>query len=225
MTKFKAALIHLSLSALVIGLFFLTLYSIWYPQPFFAISGVVEPLKLLVMVDVIVGPLLTFVVYKKGKKTLKLDLSVIVLMQIFALAYGANTIYQGRPSLLVFNNGQFHYMAEKFAKNQELKVESLKPSLFSKPKLAYAANIKVLDIYNAYAEFVEIDQPELMLLPHSLSLENMKAKFKNKEAEIDELNEKYQQDAILFFILDKQQSQYYVVFSTTKNQIIDYLKF
>ena len=46
-------------------------------------------------IDVILGPLLTLLVYKQGKKTLLFDLTVIVLLQISALGYGLWTISQG----------------------------------------------------------------------------------------------------------------------------------
>jgi hypothetical protein len=225
MTKIKAALIHLTLSVLVVGLLFLTILYIWYPKPFFEISGVIEPLKLLIMVDVIIGPLLTFVVYKQGKKSLKLDLSIIVLLQIAALFYGVYTIYKGRPSLIVMNNGQFHYLVEKYADNDKLKYDALKPGIFSSPKMAFLTQLDDLDIYSAYAEFEPIENFNLTVMPHSLSLDNMMAKFKVKEKELDSLNKKYKDDEIVFFILDKDQAKYYVVFSTRQNKIIDQLKF
>jgi hypothetical protein len=66
----------------------LVIYYIWYPKPFFGISNTIEPLKLLILVDVIIGPLLTFIVYKKNKSTLVMDLSIIALLQIGAFFYG-----------------------------------------------------------------------------------------------------------------------------------------
>jgi hypothetical protein len=36
-------------------------------------------------VDVIIGPVLSFMVYKEGKKTLKMDLSIVILLQALAL--------------------------------------------------------------------------------------------------------------------------------------------
>jgi len=225
MTKLKAALIHISLSIFVVGLLFLSIYYIWYPRPFFEISGVIEPIKLLVMVDVIIGPLLTFVVYKKDKKRLKFDLSIIALLQIAALFYGAHTIYNGRAGLLVVSNGQFNYLTEKYAHNDELKFDALKPSIFSPPKMAFLTQSNGLDIYSAYADFEPIEDYNLTVMPHSLSLDNMMAKFKDKEKELKALNEKYKEDEIVFFMLDKDMAKYYVVFSLRQNKIIDQLKF
>ena len=51
--------------------------------------------------DVIVGPLLSLLVYKEGKKTLKMDLSIIVLIQVLATGYGVYAIAQSRPAWIV----------------------------------------------------------------------------------------------------------------------------
>lgn len=224
MTKFIAAFIHISLSILIVGLLFFAIFYIWYPKPFFDIFGVIEPMKLLVMVDVIIGPLLTFIVYKKGKKTLKLDLTVIALIQISALFYGAHTIYMVRPSSIVMSNGQFNYLAEKFVHNDKLKFDELKPSIFSSPKMAFLTQLNGLDIYSAYSDFEPIKDYNLTVMPHSLSLDNMKSNFKGKEKELEAMEEKYHSENIVFFMLDKEQAKYYVAFSTRQNKIVDQQK-
>lgn len=225
MTKIKAAFIHLSLSIVIIGILFSIVYLIWYPKPFFNFSGVVKPFKLLILVDVIIGPILTFIVYKQGKKSLKFDLSVIAIIQLSAMIYGSYIIYSGRPSTVVFNNGQFQYLIEKHAKNEELIYSELEPSLFSKPKMAYIKNFSSLDIYNGYAYFEPLTDYDTMLKFHSLTVENMKAKFKSKITEIDVLEELYKDDEIVFFKLDYKGSTHYVVYSINQNEIIDYLNF
>ncbi|BFN01415.1 hypothetical protein MOXK23_05290 [Moraxella sp. K23] len=62
---------------------------------------------MLLAIDVILGPLLGLLVYKEGKKTLKFDLSTIILIQIAALCYGVFSIEQGRPAWLVYNVDRF----------------------------------------------------------------------------------------------------------------------
>ena len=62
---------------------------------------------ILLGVDVCLGPLLTLIVYKSGKKTLKMDLTIIVLLQLSALIYGLHTMAEGRPAWLVFNVDRF----------------------------------------------------------------------------------------------------------------------
>ncbi|WP_180174768.1 TfpX/TfpZ family type IV pilin accessory protein [Acinetobacter sp. YH01022] len=98
---------HLLLSFLValwvVGLVFF----IWYPSPLATAVGVMHIFLMLLVIDVILGPLLGLLVYKEGKKTLKFDLSVIILIQIAALCYGVFSIEQGRPAWLVYNVDRF----------------------------------------------------------------------------------------------------------------------
>jgi len=56
---------------------------VWYPPPLFQLLGGFELLLLIVAVDIALGPLLTLVVFKSGKKRLKFDLSVIALLLSF----------------------------------------------------------------------------------------------------------------------------------------------
>ena len=105
--RLKFSLSHLLLSfliaLLVIGLVFL----IWYPSPLATAVGVTHIFLMLLVIDVILGPLLGLLVYKEGKKTLKFDLSIIILIQIAALCYGVFSIEQGRPAWLVFHADRF----------------------------------------------------------------------------------------------------------------------
>lgn len=51
----------------------------------------------ILAVDTTLGPLLTLVVFKPGKRGLKFDLAVIALAQISALTYGVFTLFEGCP--------------------------------------------------------------------------------------------------------------------------------
>lgn len=139
--KLKAFLVHFSVSALVLGSFFLLLFFFWY-RGFFAVIDVDRPLLLLVGIDLILGPLLTFIVYRKGKRTLVFDLSVIVLLQIVAFVYGAYVIYQGKPSLMVDYNGRFEVVFEKeIPANKQAELQT--SGLFSQPQYASINTDKV----------------------------------------------------------------------------------
>lgn len=106
-SRWKAAVIHLGLSAAVaLGAVFL-LYFFWYPQPFFEASGGKFLLTLLVAVDVVLGPLITLIIFDTKKKSLKFDLAVIALVQLAAICYGMHTMYLARPVFMVYSNSQF----------------------------------------------------------------------------------------------------------------------
>ncbi len=98
---------HLTFSLIVALLVLGLVFQFWYPSPLSKAVGVTYILLMLLVIDVILGPLLGLLVYKEGKKTLKFDLSVIILIQIAALCYGVFSIEQGRPAWLVFYADRF----------------------------------------------------------------------------------------------------------------------
>lgn len=101
MTRWKAAGIHLLLSALVIGAIAAWVLSVWFPPALLPMSGIAGLILLIAVVDLTLGPFLTLVVYKAGKPSLRFDLAVIVLLQIGMLGYGLYTLAQNRPIFLV----------------------------------------------------------------------------------------------------------------------------
>lgn len=105
--RLKALLVHLAGSVLLAALALGLIYGLWYPAPLATAVGVSSIVLLLLAVDVVLGPILTFAVYQPGKKSLRFDLAVIVLIQLAAFAYGMATIAQGRPAWLVFNADRF----------------------------------------------------------------------------------------------------------------------
>jgi len=55
----------------------------------------------MLAIDLTVGPLLTLIVYRQGKRGLKFDIAVITIAQMAFLAYGLQTLWQSRPVFLV----------------------------------------------------------------------------------------------------------------------------
>lgn len=94
---------HFGLSCLIALTILVWVFFCWYPSPLAKAVGVTHIFLMMLAIDVIVGPLLGLLVYKESKKTLKFDLSVIILIQICALIYGVYSIAQGRPVWLAYN--------------------------------------------------------------------------------------------------------------------------
>lgn len=107
MSRFRASGFHFVISLLV-GLVLLALsWFMWYPAPMLMAIGGHEIFLLVVGIDVVLGPLLTLVVFKSGKKTLKFDLAVIALLQIAALVYGVSTLLEARPAYVAALGDKF----------------------------------------------------------------------------------------------------------------------
>ncbi|QTN22901.1 pilus assembly protein [Rhizobacter sp. AJA081-3] len=107
--RWKAAFIHLLVTITVACLSGLLVFGVWYPYPYRIISGGLELFVLLVSADVIVGPLLTAVVFSASKsaRQLRLDISVIALVQVAFLLYGLHTVFAARPVYLVYEVDRF----------------------------------------------------------------------------------------------------------------------
>ena len=111
MNRFKAAGIHLIISLVIVITVLTIMYLLWYPGEYFTLMGGKTLIMIIASVDVFIGPLLTFAVYKVGKKSLKFDLFCIGFVQIIALTYGIYVMFQSRPVFTVFNKTQFQISA------------------------------------------------------------------------------------------------------------------
>lgn len=107
--RLKASALHLTVSLAVAITAAILVFEFWFPYPYREISGGRELFLLLISVDVVLGPVLTFMVYdqRKAWPKLKLDLFAIVLLQLSALIYGMWTVSVARPVFLVFEIDRF----------------------------------------------------------------------------------------------------------------------
>lgn len=101
MSRWKAAGIHLAISLAVVLALGALMLSTWYAKGLFQFAQADKLLLLVGAIDVTVGPLLTLLIFKAGKKGLKLDLSLIGLAQIAFLVYGLSVVWISRPAFLV----------------------------------------------------------------------------------------------------------------------------
>lgn len=106
----QAFLSHLGLSLII---FLVVLYFIvfhWYPQPFFTTDGGWQGVRLIAAVDIILGPLLTLIIFnpKKPKFELRMDISIIAFIQFAALFSGLYVVHNERPVAKIFQDGTFH---------------------------------------------------------------------------------------------------------------------
>ena len=120
MSRWKASGIHLLLSAAIAGAVLIFMLTLWYPWPLFEVAGGSGLIFILVGVDVTLGPLITLIIFKAGKKGLKFDLTVIASLQLAALAYGVHTMFLARPVYLVFTVDRFELVTAKDLDPQDL---------------------------------------------------------------------------------------------------------
>ncbi|QQZ29861.1 hypothetical protein HMY34_14445 [Thiothrix subterranea] len=137
-TKLKASLLHLLISAIVVSCFAGFALLIWYPSPFLQISGILSILLILVSVDLILGPLLTFIIYRPKKPKLAMDLAFIGIVQIAALGYGMYTIHQGHPAYIAYTVDRFTLINIADVNPLDAKHTDLQASGWWKPITVYS---------------------------------------------------------------------------------------
>jgi hypothetical protein len=107
-------------SAAIVGGACALIFLVWYPDPYFVATGAWQVLRVLIGVDLVLGPLLTLIVFKPGKRGLKLDLAVIAILQLAAFVYGVTAIYRARPYFTVFAVDRFYVLARQDVVPDEL---------------------------------------------------------------------------------------------------------
>ena len=108
MSRTKAAFYHFLISAVVFAVLAYLILFVWYPDFFFALDGGWEGLRIIIGVDLVLGPLLTLVVFKSGKPGLKMDLALIGLFQSMCLSAGTYVVYSERPTFFIYYEKHFY---------------------------------------------------------------------------------------------------------------------
>lgn len=189
MSRWKAAFIHLLISFFVVGSVAAYIIYFWYPPALMHMAKADRLLMLIGGVDLVVGPLLTLIIYKAGKKHLKLDLAIIALIQFSFLTYGLYTTWNSRPVFLVAVPDRFELVfaneitAKKLSQARLAKFKTLsmtKPLLVGAqmPNNRKEAEDIILSAVNGQGDiqtmpkyFVEYSQVSMALLARGKPLE------------------------------------------------------
>ena len=120
MSRWKAAGFHLLISICAATLAACVIYLVWYPPPYFRVAGGSSLMLLIMSVDVVLGPVLTFAIFKSGKKGLHFDLTVIGILQVVAFCYGMSVIARARPVFVVGEVDRFVVVAANSLEDADL---------------------------------------------------------------------------------------------------------
>ena len=113
---------HLVVCVLVATIAALLVFLIWYPAPWRQMLGVESIFLMLMGIDIVCGPLLTFILAssQKPKRTLVLDLSVVAMIQVAALGYGMWSVFVARPVVVAFEVDRFVVVSANEVASKEL---------------------------------------------------------------------------------------------------------
>jgi len=120
--RFVAFAIHflltLALGALAAALIFL----VWFPDPFQTMVGGTKLFELVVVCDLVLGPLISLVIYdkSKGRRKLVLDYTIVGVVQLAAMIYGVYIVAGTRPVYVAFSKDRFEIVVARDITDQEL---------------------------------------------------------------------------------------------------------
>jgi hypothetical protein len=143
--RLKAFALHLIGSICALTLVLGGLYAGWYRWPGWYLTGVEHVLLIVGIVDLGIGPTLTGIIAnpKKPRRTLARDIAVIAIVQVAALAYGAWTLWQGRPLYYAFSVNSLQAVQASDISSAEIAAgleasPALAPHWYSRPRWVYA---------------------------------------------------------------------------------------
>ena len=135
--RVTAAALHFTISLTVAAAVAVIIFAQWYPGHYKNLAGGGHLFWIVVVVDVVLGPLLTLVLFNpaKPRKELLRDLGLVALIQIGALGYGMHMVWQVRPLFLVHEIDRFKVIARPVLDSvavSELPI-AIKPSWWKGP--------------------------------------------------------------------------------------------
>lgn len=113
---------HLAASTAIAAAIAVMVYVFWFPPPMHRMAGAMELFGWIIGVDVVCGPLLTWLLIKphKTRKALAVDGAVIVCIQLGALFYGLYTLAHARPLVIVHEIDRFRVLSYADVPESEL---------------------------------------------------------------------------------------------------------
>ena len=178
MKKSRAALIHLwpSLLALIIAAGIILF--MWYPAPFLPLTESDTFAVLLILSAFLIGPALTLLIYREGKRGLVADLIIIILIQLAAFGWGMHALYRDRPYFMVFTLDRFEVLSLREVDMSQ----GIDPRFLNKPitwpALLYATMPKDSQSFqNLLKEVMFEGKPDLQFRPQYWSLFEESQKF------------------------------------------------
>ena len=170
MNRSRAALTHFWPSALLLIVIGGFIVFAWYPHPFLQFNDTAKFPLMIIVVAGLIGPALTGLVYKKGKRSLIFDLTVIVIIQLTAVAWGTVALYQNRPYFMVFTVERFDVLTIRDIDPDTIQDQRFLDKPFSGPIMLYA-NMPTGDAFQRFLKEVMLEgKPDLQFRPEFWSL-------------------------------------------------------
>lgn len=238
LNRFQATGLHFLASVVVLAIIFSFIKFVWYPGGLFFAANGFDLLKILIAVDLILGPLIMLIIFNPKKKSIKFDVSAILICQLVFLGYGLWSLYTVRPAYIAFVENQFTLVkaneieSENLAKVEDMQFGSVPllgpkfvgtkmPDSKEKRDELLFASFENLGIQNFPQYFVSLDKVTAKILAASQPLEKLDLNENQRES-LAKLNleMKAQARELLFCPLTIKDKRLFVAVDATNNTIL-----
>ena len=237
--KLKAFFLHLAISLFLFIVMYIFIKHTLYPDYLFHVDGGKQGLVIIALVDLVLGPLLTLIVYKKGKKGLAFDLSLIAIFQIACLTAGMYVLISERPLGLVLSYDGFHSVSQSslllYDKDKNMfeqwPGDGLK-KLYVKLPVSRDERLKLQlsqlaegPLYIRKELLSPFDQGDFRVSEYSIKIGVIIAMYPEQKDEINRLDQAFLNSgrSVSYMQLTAKYALCYIAFDNQKRQIIQML--
>ena len=179
--KIKAFSVHFLLSIVLISSFFSFAILQWFPNSSLELSGIKDVLYIIIGADLLLGPALTFLVFNPVKKSLKFDLSAILVLQLSMFIFGVYTVYTAHPVYITFTVDRFTLVSARDASPNNAKFDEYKIPKYSKAVYAYVESPKTTEernklLFSSVRGGLDLDALSEYYLPYKENITNIISK-------------------------------------------------
>lgn len=212
--KLRALLISFTISLLFISTLTLVLLHWLYPEWFlFRYDGGWQGLKIVMGVDLILGPVIAFIIFSpnKARHLILLDIVIVGVIQISAFLWGCYALWTQHPLALIYRDDTFNSLVIEDLKDQGTTTDALLPFNTQKPILIYS---QPPTNEAAVAETVEMFTKGIT--PYT--------RVENFKPIKDHLSEVFANSELLKKALEKESPEALAAFSKKHNYAVDSLR-
>lgn len=142
--KLKVTGLHVAISLVILLGFLYFMLTQWYRIPYFFADQGWSGVRIMIFVDLCIGPVITAIVYlpTKTRKALVFDFTTIAIIQLVALMWGGWLVYNERALAYVYYDSAFRPVITKELNKQNVSPDSLKAFSSERPPLIYRLPVK-----------------------------------------------------------------------------------
>ena len=244
LNRWQAFAIHFALSALVFAILVALMVVWWFPGELFLLDGGWQGLKLVAIVDLVLGPALTLVLWNPKKPSLVFDICVVAAFQIAALAYGFVTTYDQLTVAMVFTESTFvslsnaeHREASEILLEKEItpvalsEFESGHPTLVLTPSPdMYSFGQYLEDLFNGYPEarerndlYINLADGRDSMKESALDQATLEELGWDKAVQQEVIAKGFNETNLEFYKFETRYAKGVAIFDATSMDILDYL--